>query len=47
MDAGGEPRPFPSEGDPVDPKWRIYARSAGDDKAPIAAFDENLRIANL
>ncbi|HIF38935.1 MAG TPA: M20/M25/M40 family metallo-hydrolase [Gemmatimonadetes bacterium] len=38
MDAGGEPRPFPSEGDPVDPEWRIYARSAGDDKAPIAAL---------
>tara|TARA_B110000116_G_scaffold47830_2_gene39816 strand:+ start:2006 stop:3568 length:1563 start_codon:yes stop_codon:yes gene_type:complete len=38
MDAGGEPRPFPSEGDLVDPEWRIYARSAGDDKAPIAAL---------
>ena len=38
MDAGGEPRPFPSEGDPVDPEWRIYARSAGDDKAPIASL---------
>ncbi len=38
MDAGGEPRPFPVEGDLVDPEWRIYARSAGDDKAPIAAL---------
>ena len=23
---------------PVDPEWRLYARSAGDDKAPIAAI---------
>ena len=38
MEAGGEPRPFPTEDDPVDPEWRIYARSAGDDKAPIAAL---------
>ncbi|MFQ5536963.1 MAG: M20/M25/M40 family metallo-hydrolase [Gemmatimonadota bacterium] len=38
MDAGGEPRPFPEEGEKVDPEWRIYARSAGDDKAPIGAL---------
>ena len=38
MDSGGEPRPFPLRGDPVDPEWRVYARSAGDDKAPIAAL---------
>ena len=37
MEAGGEPLPMPAPGDPVDPEWRIYARSAGDDKAPIAA----------
>ena len=37
MEAGGEPRPFPTEGDPVDPEWRIYALSACDDKAPIAS----------
>ena len=37
MEAGGEPIPMPEAGDSVDPDWRIYARSAGDDKAPIAA----------
>ncbi len=38
MEAGGEPRAMPEPGDPVDPEWRLYARSAGDDKAPIAAI---------
>ena len=38
MEAGGEPRPFPDAGEAVDPEWRIYARSAGDDKAPIGAM---------
>jgi acetylornithine deacetylase/succinyl-diaminopimelate desuccinylase-like protein len=37
MDAGGTPRPMPKDGEKVDPEWRLYARSAGDDKAPIAA----------
>ena len=37
MEAGGEPIPFPAPGEAVDPEWRLYARSAGDDKAPIAA----------
>ena len=37
MEAGGTPIPFPAPGEPVDPEWRIYARSAGDDKGPIAA----------
>lgn len=32
---GGEPVPFPSSFDEIDPENRIYARSAGDDKAPI------------
>jgi acetylornithine deacetylase/succinyl-diaminopimelate desuccinylase-like protein len=36
MEAGGQPRPLPCDGEAVDPEWRIYARSAGDDKAPIA-----------
>jgi len=43
MEAGGEPRAFPQEGETVDPEWRIYARSAGDDKAPIAAILPVLR----
>jgi len=38
MEAGGEPRPFPENGEEVDPEWRIYARSAGDDKAPLGAM---------
>ena len=38
MEAGGEPLAYPEIGEPVDPEWRIYARSAGDDKAPIAAL---------
>ncbi len=38
MPAGGEPIPMPAPGDAVDPEWRLYARSAGDDKAPIAAI---------
>lgn len=38
MESGGQPRAFPEIGEPVDPEWRVYARSAGDDKAPIAAI---------
>ena len=38
MEAGGESRPFPLDGEDVDPEWRIYARSSGDDKAPIGAM---------
>ncbi len=38
MEAGGEPIALPSDGSEVDPEWRLYARSAGDDKAPIAAI---------
>ena len=38
MDAGGQPIDMPRDGDAVDPEWRLYARSAGDDKAPIAAI---------
>lgn len=38
MEASGEPRPFPDPGEEVDPEWRIYGRSAGDDKAPIGAM---------
>lgn len=38
LEAGGEPRPFPRPGEPIDPEWRIYGRSAGDDKAPLPAI---------
>lgn len=43
MEAGGEPRTMPHDGEAVDPEWRVYARSAGDDKAPIAALLPVLR----
>ncbi len=36
--AGGTPRALPPDGASVDPAWRLYARSAGDDKAPIGAL---------
>lgn len=35
MENGGEPIPFPAAGDPIDPEWRIYGRSASDDKVPF------------
>ncbi len=38
MEAGGVPRPFPAAGESVDPEWRLYARSASDDKAPVGAM---------
>lgn len=38
MEQGGQRRPLPAPGERIDPEWRIYARSAGDDKAPIAAL---------
>ncbi len=38
MESGGRPREFPRAGDVIDADWRIYARSAGDDKAPIPAI---------
>lgn len=38
LDEGGSPIPFPDSGEAVDPEWRIYARAAGDDKAPIPAL---------
>ena len=43
MEAGGRPRPLPRDGEPIDPEWRLYARSAGDDKAPMAALMPVLR----
>ncbi len=38
LETGGEALPLPADGEPIDPEWRIYARSAGDDKAPLAAL---------
>lgn len=38
LEAGGREVPWPAPGAPIDPEARIYARSAGDDKAAIAAW---------
>ena len=50
LEDGGRILPFPSPDGRYDPEWRIYARSASDDKAPIltllAALDA-LKAANL
>jgi len=43
MESGGTPLPLPRDGQAVDPEWRLYGRSAGDDKAPIAAILPVLR----
>ena len=38
MDAGGARAPADSSASPFEPDWRLYARSASDDKAPIVAL---------
>jgi acetylornithine deacetylase/succinyl-diaminopimelate desuccinylase-like protein len=38
VEQGGKILPWPGRGDRIDPEWRLYARSAGDDKAPIVAL---------
>lgn len=38
LDRGGEIIPLPPEGQPIDPEWRLYARSAADDKAGVMAM---------
>ncbi len=35
---GGHEIPFPADAARLDPEWRVYARSAGDDKASIVAI---------
>lgn len=37
-DEGGEAIAFPAAGERVDPEWRLYGRSAGDDKGPLIAL---------
>jgi len=36
--SGGRPVALPEAGESFDPEWRLYARSAGDDKMPIVAI---------
>lgn len=38
LERGGVKRPFPEDGTTIEPEWRLYARGAGDDKAPIQAW---------
>ncbi|MEW6746372.1 MAG: M20/M25/M40 family metallo-hydrolase [Planctomycetota bacterium] len=38
MEEGGVPRDLPGDGEALDREWRLYARSAADDKAPIMAI---------
>lgn len=38
LEAGGEIMPAPGEGTAFNPQWRIYARSASDDKAGVMAI---------
>jgi acetylornithine deacetylase/succinyl-diaminopimelate desuccinylase-like protein len=38
LEAGGRPIPLPKRGAAIDPEWRVYARSAADDKAPFPAL---------
>ncbi|HUF65294.1 MAG TPA: M20/M25/M40 family metallo-hydrolase [Gemmatimonadaceae bacterium] len=46
MTEGGIRRPLPRDGEEVDPEWRMYSRSAGDDKAPLGALFPVLRALN-
>lgn len=38
MYQGGHQIPFPKAGEPISEEWRVYARSASDDKAPLIAL---------
>ncbi len=38
LEAGGQIIPAPPEGSLINPQWRIYARSASDDKAGVMAI---------
>ena len=38
LDRGGQIVPLPAPGAPIDPEWRLYARSASDDKAGVMAI---------
>lgn len=38
VEEGATALPWPKAGDRIDPDWRLFARSAGDDKAPIVGL---------
>ncbi|MBM3812413.1 MAG: M20/M25/M40 family metallo-hydrolase [Acidimicrobiia bacterium] len=41
LEAGGKPTALPATG-PIPPEWRLYARSTGDDKAPVITLTSAL-----
>jgi acetylornithine deacetylase/succinyl-diaminopimelate desuccinylase-like protein len=41
-DAHGKDLPMPAAGARIDPEWRLYARSASDDKAPVMTITSAL-----
>src|SRR5687768_15672776 len=38
VEAGGTLRPVPKPNEAINPEWRLYARSAADDKAGVIAI---------
>lgn len=38
FEKGGALLPMPADGEPVNPEWRLYARSASDDKAGVMSI---------
>lgn len=38
LESGGQIVSLPDEGQPINPEWRLYARSASDDKAGVMAI---------
>jgi acetylornithine deacetylase/succinyl-diaminopimelate desuccinylase-like protein len=38
IEAGGKLLSLPTENDPINPQWRLYARAAADDKAGVMAI---------
>ena len=38
LDRGGKPIPLPAAGQPIDDEWRLYGRSASDDKLGVIAI---------
>jgi len=38
LEAGGKALPLPKGGEAINPEWRLYARSASDDKAAVQAI---------
>ncbi|MDQ3474413.1 MAG: M20/M25/M40 family metallo-hydrolase, partial [Acidobacteriota bacterium] len=38
LESGGKVLALPAEGEPINPEWRLYARSAADDKAGVMAI---------